>query len=56
MDADNWIAPSGIGIRDLVWSLLALVEAFEPATEQEAAVVAMLLVDGESFLEATETE
>ena len=54
METQDWTAPSGIDIRELVWGLLAVARAFEPVTEEEAAAVAMLLVDGRKFLEETE--
>ena len=53
MEAIDWIASSGIGIRELVWGLLTVARAYEPATEDEAAAVKMLMIDGEEFLEAT---
>jgi hypothetical protein len=56
MEAQDWTAPSGIGIRELVWGLLAVARAHEPASEQEAAAVMVLMVDGEMFLEATEAD
>jgi hypothetical protein len=43
-------------IRALVWGLLSVAETFEPRTEEESAVVAMLMVDAEKFLAATEEE
>jgi hypothetical protein len=56
MEASNWTAPSGIDIRELVWSLLVLAENYEAASEDDAAAVTMLIIDGEKFLEATEEE
>ena len=47
MEADNWIAQSGIDIRQLVWSLLRLAQAYEPKNSDEDGAVRMLIVDGE---------
>lgn len=53
MDADNWTAPSGIEIRELVWGLLTVARRYMPETEEEDAGVQMLLIDGHDFVEAT---
>ena len=56
MEADNWTAPSGIGIRELVWGLLTVARRYMPETGEEEAGVEMLLLDGDDFLEATRPE
>ena len=54
METNDWTAASGIDIKELVWGLLSVARAFEPVTEEEAAVVRMLITDGEKFLAETE--
>jgi hypothetical protein len=56
MNADDWIASSGIDVRQLVWGLLTVARAYEPTNEEENAHVQMLMIDGMDFLEATEPE
>jgi hypothetical protein len=54
--ADDWVADSGIGIRELVWGLLTVARAYEAESEEEDAHVQMLIIDGEDFLKKTEPE
>ena len=56
MKANDWTAPSGIDIRGLVWGLLTVARAYTPSNLDEAAAVKMLVIDGETFFEATEPE
>ena len=56
MKADDWTAPSGIGIRELVWGLLTVARAYTPSNLDEDGAVKMLVIDGEEFFEATEPE
>jgi hypothetical protein len=57
MEAHEWSAPSGISVRELVWGLLTVARAYEPVKHsEESAAVAMLIIDGEDFLKATEWE
>ena len=56
MDTTDWIAPSGIDIRELVYGLLSVAHAYEPMTEDEDGAVRMLIVDAMDFLEKTEPE
>ena len=54
MEADNWQADSGIDIRELVWGLLTVANAYTPANSDEDGAIQMLIIDGENFLQATE--
>jgi hypothetical protein len=56
MEAHDWTSASGLDVRALVSGLISVARAFEPRTEEEAAVVAMLMIDGRKFLEETEEE
>jgi len=56
MSADDWMAGSGIGIRELVYGLLTVAKAYEADTEDEDAAVKMMMIDGMHFLEETEPD
>jgi len=56
MKADDWTSPSGIDIRALVWGLLTVARAFTLSNLDEDGAVQMLIIDGEKFFEATESE
>jgi hypothetical protein len=56
MTADDWVASSGIDIRQLVWGLLTVARAYEPTNIDEDGAVGMLIIDGDDFLRATEPE
>ena len=56
MKADDWTAPSGIDIRALVWGLLTVARAYTPSNLDEDGAVQMLIIDGEKYFEATESE
>jgi hypothetical protein len=45
LDADDWTADFGIGIRELVYGLLAVARNFAPETEEEDGAVRMRVVD-----------
>jgi hypothetical protein len=54
MEPNDWTAPSGIDIRQLVWGLLTVARAYEPTTDDGDAAVKMLIIDGKHFLRMTE--
>jgi len=56
MNADDWVADSGIDVRQLVWGLLSIAKAHEADSDEEAAAVEMLMIDGMHFLEETEPD
>lgn len=56
MNTDDWVADSGIGIRELVWGLLTIARAYNVESEEENAHVQTLIIDGKDFLRKTEPE
>jgi hypothetical protein len=54
MITDDWVADSGIDVRQLVYGLLTVAKAYKAETVDEDGAVGMLIVDGEDFLRATE--
>ena len=54
METNPWQADSGINIRELVWGLLTVADAYTTTDSDEEIAVKMLISDGEAFLQATE--
>jgi hypothetical protein len=54
METNDWYAPSGIDVRQLVWGFLTVARAYTPENTDEDGAVRMLIIDGEDFLKNTE--